>query len=86
MQETVQVTVDAGAVNGAAVVEAAIVKAALADLKAGRLSDNVAPPSAEAASRKDLRGDTEWLLLVASAYAGHAGRVVDGSRPESVGA
>ncbi|MGW3557696.1 MAB_1171c family putative transporter [Streptomyces sp. NPDC000963] len=86
VQETVQATVDAGTAHGAAAVEAAIVKAALAGLKVGRFSDNVAPPSAEAASRKDLRGDTEWLLLVASAYAGHAGRVVDGSRPEHVGA
>ncbi|MFA3873021.1 MAB_1171c family putative transporter [Streptomyces sp. MMCC 100] len=86
VQEAVQDTVDAGTAHGAATVEAAILRAALADRKAGRVPDNVAPRSAEAASRKDLQGDTEWLLLVASAYARHAGRVADDGRPEPVGA
>lgn len=49
-------------------------------------SDNVAPRSAEAAYRKDLKGDTEWLLLVASAYARHARRAADDAPPEPVGA
>ncbi|MFG2567000.1 MAB_1171c family putative transporter [Streptomyces sp. NPDC048567] len=86
VQEAVQATVETGTVNGAATVEAAILAAALADRKAGRLPDDVAPRSPEAASRKDLKGDTEWLLLVASAYARHAGRVANGRRPEPVGA
>ncbi|WP_374207945.1 DUF6545 domain-containing protein [Streptomyces sp. MUM 203J] len=67
VQETAQITVDAGTERGAAAVEAAVVEAALVGLKAGRLADDAAPPSAEAASRGDLRADTEWLLLVADA-------------------
>ncbi|MFC9112205.1 MAB_1171c family putative transporter [Streptomyces sp. NPDC057092] len=86
VQEAAQGTVDTGTVRGAAVVEAAVVKAALVGLKTGRFSDNAAPPSSEAASRKDLRADTEWLLLVARAYASHTGRVADGGQPEPVGA
>ncbi|WP_435596794.1 MAB_1171c family putative transporter [Streptomyces sp. S1] len=86
VQEAVQDTVDAETVRGAAAVEAAVVKAALVGLEAGRFADDVAPPSAEAASRRDLRADTEWLLLVVDAYVNHAERVVDNGRPESVGA
>ncbi|MFB6552670.1 MAB_1171c family putative transporter [Streptomyces sp. NPDC056405] len=86
VQEAAQGTVDAGTVRGAAAVEAAVVKAALVGLKAGRFSDNAAPPSSEAASRKDLRADTEWLLLVARAYASRTARVADGGQPEPVGA
>ncbi|MFI5859775.1 DUF6545 domain-containing protein [Streptomyces parvulus] len=86
VQEAAQGTVDVGTVRGAAVVEAAVVKAALVGLKAGRLSDNAAPPSSEAASRKDLRADTEWLLLVAHAYASRTVRVAEGGQPEPVGA
>jgi hypothetical protein len=62
------------------------VKAALAGLKSRRFADEVALPSAEAAARKDLRADTEWLLLVAHAYANHVGRVAEDVRPGSVGA
>ncbi|MYV68264.1 hypothetical protein GT043_20480 [Streptomyces sp. SID2131] len=86
VQEAVRDTVDAETVRGAAAVEAAVVKAALVGLEAGRFADDIAPPSAEAASRRDLRADTEWLLLVVDAYVNHAERVVDNGRPESVGA
>jgi hypothetical protein len=68
VQETTQGAFDAGTERGAAAVEAAVVKAALAGLTSRRFADEVAPPSAEAAARKDLRADTEWLLLVAHAY------------------
>ncbi|MFJ7773447.1 MAB_1171c family putative transporter [Streptomyces sp. NPDC097107] len=85
VQELAQGTFDAGTEAGAAAVEAAVVKAALAAAKAGRYADKVALPSAEAASRKDLRADTEWLLLVANAYAHPVGRVADDSQPEPVG-
>ncbi|WP_338676763.1 MAB_1171c family putative transporter [Streptomyces sp. SCSIO 30461] len=86
VQKAAQDAIDTGTMRGAAAVEAAVVKAALADLKAGRFADEVAPPAAEAALHKDLRTDTEWLLLVAHAYTGHAGRVADEGRPEPVGA
>ncbi|MFH9784747.1 MAB_1171c family putative transporter [Streptomyces sp. NPDC017259] len=86
VQQTVQGTVDAGTVRGAAVVEAAVVRAALVGLKAGRVPDNVAPPSSVAASRRDLRADTEWLLLVARAYASRNGRVADDGQPKPIGA
>ncbi|MFJ1780023.1 DUF6545 domain-containing protein [Streptomyces anulatus] len=66
--------------QSAAAVEAAVVRAALADSKAGRYADEVAPPSVDAAAREDLRADTQWLLLVADAYA-HVGRVGDDGRP-----
>ncbi|WP_341274985.1 MAB_1171c family putative transporter [Streptomyces kasugaensis] len=86
VQEMAKGAFDAGTEEGAAAVEAAVVKAALAASKTGRFADEVALPSAEAASRKDLRADTEWLLLVADAYAHRVGRVADGGRPERVGA
>ncbi|MFJ5938596.1 MAB_1171c family putative transporter [Streptomyces sp. NPDC093071] len=86
VQEAAQDTVDTGTVRGAAVVEAAVVKAALAGLGAGRFADDVAPPTAEAASRRDLRADAEWLLLVANAYVDCVERVVDGGRPQPIGA
>jgi hypothetical protein len=84
--EAVQRTTDAGTEEKAAIIEAAVVKAALAAMKAGRLADEVAHPSAEAASRKDLRGDTQWLLQVADAYAHRSTRVADDDQPEPVGA
>ncbi|MFI9626445.1 MAB_1171c family putative transporter [Streptomyces sp. NPDC052042] len=86
VQETAQGTFDAGTEKGSAAVEAAVVKAALTASKAGRFADELALPSAEAASRKDLRADTEWLLLVADAYAHRVGRVADDDQPEPVGA
>ncbi|WP_411574885.1 MAB_1171c family putative transporter [Streptomyces fradiae] len=86
VQEAAQGVFGAGTVRDAAAVEAAVVKAALTSLEAGRFAADVAPPSAEAASRKDLRADTEWLLLVADAYANRVGRVVGDGRPEPVGA
>lgn len=85
VQEMAQSSFEAGTEEGAAAVEAAVVKAALATSKAGRFADEVALPSAGAASRKDLRADTEWLLLVANAYAHRVGRVADDGRPEPVG-
>ncbi|MBT2506995.1 hypothetical protein J7I98_14070 [Streptomyces sp. ISL-98] len=86
VQEMAQETFEAGTEEGAAAVEAAVVKAALAASKAGHLADEVALPSADAASRKDLRADTQWLLLVADAYAHRVGRVADDGQPEPVGA
>ncbi|WP_447035780.1 MAB_1171c family putative transporter [Streptomyces sp. DSM 118878] len=86
VQETADEAFDAGTEQGAAAVEAAVIKAALAGQRTGRLADEVALPSAEAASRKDLRADTEWLLLVAHAYTNHVTRVADGGQPEPVGA
>lgn len=88
VQEAAQRTVDAGGEEGAAIVEAAVVKAALASLRAGHLADDVALPSAgDAASRKDLRADTQWLLQVADAYVHRAPlRVAEGGQPEPVGA
>lgn len=86
VQEMAQGTFDAGTEEGAAAIEAAVVKAALATSKAGRFADEVALPSAEAASRKDLRADTEWLLLVADAYARRVGCVADYGQPEPIGA
>ena len=68
--------------QGAAAVEAAVVRAALADSKAGRYADEVAPPSVDAAAREDLRADTQWLLLVADAYVERVGN--DG-RPRTIG-
>lgn len=86
VQEMAQGALQAGTEEGAAAVEAAVVKAALAASKAGRFADEVALPSAEAASRKDLRADTQWLLLVADAYAHRVGRVAHDGQPEPVGA
>ncbi|OII66390.1 MULTISPECIES: MAB_1171c family putative transporter [unclassified Streptomyces] len=86
VQEAAQGAFGTGTVRDAAAVEAAVVKAALSSLETGRFADDVAPPSAEAASRKDLRADTEWLLLVADAYANRVGRVADDGQPELVGA
>jgi hypothetical protein len=70
-------TTVAGPEEKAAIVEAAVMKAALAAMKAGGLADEVAQPSAEATSRKDLRGETQWLLQVADAYARGTARVAD---------
>lgn len=86
VQEMARGTFNSGTEEGAAAVEAAVVKAALAASKAGRFADEVAPLSAEAVSRKDLRADTEWLLLVADAYAHKVERVADDGQPEPVGA
>lgn len=85
VQETAQGVFGPGTEKGAATVEAAVVKTALAGLKIGRRADEVAPQSADAASRKDLRADTEWLLLVADAYVKRIGRVADDGQPEPVG-
>ncbi|MFJ6574156.1 MAB_1171c family putative transporter [Streptomyces sp. NPDC091292] len=73
VEEMTQRAFDAATDEGAAAVEAAAVKAALAASKAGRLADEVAPPLAHAATRKDLRTETQWLLLVADAYANRVG-------------
>ncbi|QKW53568.1 MAB_1171c family putative transporter [Streptomyces buecherae] len=70
---------------GAAAVEAAVVKVALAAFTTGELPEEAAPPFSGAGPRKDLRADTEWLLLVATAYAAHPGGVADAGRPEPVG-
>lgn len=88
VQEAAQRTVDAGTQEGAAIVEAAVVKAALAALQAGHLVDEVAAPStADAASRKDLRADTQWLIRVTDAYVHRVPvRVADDGQPEPVGA
>ncbi|GHE06581.1 DUF6545 domain-containing protein [Streptomyces alanosinicus] len=86
VQEMAQRTFDAGTEEGATAVEATVVKAALAAFKTGQFADEVALPSAEAASRKDLRADTEWLLLVTNAYTHRVGRVADDGQPEPVGA
>lgn len=88
VQKAAQRTVDAGTEEGAAIVEAAVVKAALAALQAGHLVDDIAAPSmAEAASRKDLRADTQWLLQVSDAYVHRAPvRVADDGQPKPVGA
>lgn len=88
VQEAAQRTVDAGTQEGAAIVEVAVVKAALAALQAGHLVDEVAAPStADAASRKDLRADTQWLIRVTDAYVHRVPvRVADDGQPEPVGA
>ncbi|MDI3423375.1 MAB_1171c family putative transporter [Streptomyces luteolus] len=86
VQAMAEGTVDAGTVRGAAAVEAAVVKAALSNLEVGRLADDVAPPSAEAHSRRDLRAATEWYLLMAHAYASSGGRVADDGQANTVGA
>lgn len=87
VQDVAQRAADGG-LSGAAIIEAAVVKAAVVSLRAGRFPDEVAPPSTtDAAERKDLRDDTEWLLQVADAYARrHAVRVADGAQPAPVGA
>ncbi|MFE3518941.1 MAB_1171c family putative transporter [Streptomyces sp. NPDC059166] len=85
VQEVAQAAFGTGTEKRAAAVEAAVLKAALAGLRTGRVADDVAPPAAGAASRKDLRAATEWLLLVADAYANRVGRVRDDGRPELVG-
>ncbi|MFI5975188.1 MAB_1171c family putative transporter [Streptomyces sp. NPDC051452] len=88
VQEAAQRTVDAGTDEGAAIIEAVVVKAALAALQVGHLVDDVAAPSAvDAASRKDLRADTQWLLQVTDAYVHHVPvRVAGDGHPEPVGA
>ncbi|MEU1535240.1 MAB_1171c family putative transporter [Streptomyces fagopyri] len=88
VQEAAQRTADAGTDEGAAIIEAAVVKAALAALQVGHLVDDVAAPSTvDAASRKDLRADTQWLLQVTDAYVHRVPvRVADDGYPEPVGA
>jgi hypothetical protein len=86
VQQMAQGMFEAGTEAGAAAVEAAVVKAALAASKADRFPDEVALPSADAASRKDLHTDTEWLLLVTNAYVNRVGRVADYDHPEPAGA
>ncbi|MGW0712221.1 MAB_1171c family putative transporter [Streptomyces sp. NPDC002643] len=60
-----------GTPEGDAIVEAAILRAAVhAKRTGGEPRREPAPPAAGAASRAgDLRAETEWLLLVARAYA-----------------
>lgn len=84
--EAAQRTANASAEKKAAIIEAAVLTAALAAKKAGRLAEEVAQPLADAASRKDLRADTEWFLQVADAYAHRTVRVADDGQPEPVGA
>ncbi|MEU5655075.1 MAB_1171c family putative transporter [Streptomyces sp. NPDC047737] len=86
VQQAAQDAFGTGTEERAAAVEAAVVKAALAGLRRGRLADEVAPPAAEAASRKDLQAATEWFLLVADAYDERVGRVRDDGQPELIGA
>ncbi|MGQ4411341.1 MAB_1171c family putative transporter [[Kitasatospora] papulosa] len=86
VQQAAQDAFGTGTEERAAAVEAVVVKAALAGLRAGQLAEEVAPPAAEAASRKDLQAATEWFLLVADAYVKGLGRVEDDGRPEQVGA
>ncbi|MFD9403095.1 MAB_1171c family putative transporter [Streptomyces sp. NPDC060011] len=88
VQEAAQRTVDAGTDERAAIIEAAVVKAALAALQIGHLVDEVAAPSTvDAASRKDLRADTQWLLQVTDAYVHRVpARVANDGHPEPVGA
>ncbi|MFF0188605.1 MAB_1171c family putative transporter [Streptomyces sp. NPDC005244] len=88
VQEAAQRTVGAGTDEGAAIIEAAVVKAALAALQIGHLVDEVAAPSTvDAASRKDLRADTQWLLQVTDAYVHRVPtRVANDGHPEPVGA
>ncbi|MER0241083.1 MAB_1171c family putative transporter [Streptomyces sp. HSW2009] len=69
---------------GNAGVEAAVVNAALAARDAGEFPDEAAPPFPGAGPRTDRRADTEWLLLVAAAYAAHPGRGAGTRRPEPV--
>ncbi|MFI6124573.1 DUF6545 domain-containing protein [Streptomyces sp. NPDC051064] len=85
VQEAAQDAFGTGTEERAAAVEAAVLKAALAGLRTGRVADDIAPPPAGVASRKDLRAATEWLLLVTDAYANRVGRVRDDGRPELVG-
>ncbi|WP_338896928.1 MAB_1171c family putative transporter [Streptomyces sp. TG1A-60] len=60
-----------GTPDGDAIVEAAILRAAVNAKKAGSAPQaEAAPPAPGTASRAgDLRAETEWLLLVAHAYA-----------------
>ncbi|MEE4543677.1 MAB_1171c family putative transporter [Streptomyces sp. V4-01] len=75
--ESMQRTTNVESEEKAAIVEAAVVKAALAARNVGLLAKEVAPPSWEAASRKDLREDTQWLLRVADAYGCQTARLAD---------
>ncbi|MGV9785859.1 MAB_1171c family putative transporter [Streptomyces sp. NPDC003435] len=61
----------AGTPEGEAIVEAAVLRAAVRAKKEGNEPmRDVAPPTPGASAREgDLRAETEWLLLVARAYA-----------------
>ncbi|WP_193241652.1 MAB_1171c family putative transporter [Streptomyces phaeolivaceus] len=61
----------AGTPEGDAIVEAAILRAAVhAKMSGSEPRTQAAPPASRTASRAgDLRAETEWLLLVAEAYA-----------------
>ena len=74
VQELAQEAFEEGTEKGAAAVEAAVVKAALASSKVDQIADEMALPPANGASRKDLRTDTQWLLLVAAADVRHLPR------------
>lgn len=84
--EAVELNTDVDAEERAAIIEAAVVRAALAAMKAGHPAEEVAEPSAEAASRKDLLADTQWFLRVADAYTRGAECVADNDQPGPVGA
>lgn len=88
-QQAVEASAHAGTERGAAIIEAAVIKAALEALHAGDLTGKVAAPSAPGTSSRagDLRAETQWLLLLADAYARtETACVADGSQPEPVGA
>ncbi|MDV9173043.1 MAB_1171c family putative transporter [Streptomyces sp. W16] len=75
----------AGTPEGDAIVEAAVLRAAVHAKQAGsETRAEAAPPAPGASSREgNLRAETEWLLLVARAYAqdGVAGSVADELTP-----
>ncbi|MGP4001441.1 DUF6545 domain-containing protein [Streptomyces sp. 8N706] len=60
-----------GTPEGAAIVEAAVITAAIRAKKSGhKPCEEQAPPAPEAHSREgNLPAETEWLLLIAAAYA-----------------
>ncbi|MFD7070638.1 DUF6545 domain-containing protein [Streptomyces sp. NPDC059913] len=84
VQEAAEGVFDPATESGAAAIEATVVKTALRASESDRLPDEVAVQSSAVASRKDLRADTEWLLLVAGAYA-QVGHLDDAGQPEPVG-
>jgi hypothetical protein len=87
-QRSVAASQYAGTEVGAAVTEAAVVTAALAALRANQPELDPAPTDPGTATRAaDLRAETEWLLLVADAYAHNdLVRVAVDGQPDPVGA
>ncbi|QMU79052.1 hypothetical protein GXW83_28450 [Streptacidiphilus sp. PB12-B1b] len=87
-QRAVAASSDSGTSTGSAITEAAVVTAALAALRANQPQLVPAPADTGTGTRAaDLRAETEWLLLVADAYA-HSDlvRVTNGGHPDPVGA